>query len=517
MISPSFSWRNVDGVDFTTAMKDQTPILSCESFAFVAAVETMVQYQVGFPFECDLSEAHLFFWSGGNVNWGSYPEDNADFLKDYGVPDEACWPYPNVKYQFPLNTTSDDWMNRTVKITSWGHLSNNQESIKQAIIDHGPVIAIFQIFEDFMMYRRGIYQHRWGKSLGPHVVAIVGYNDDPGYWICKNSWGTKWGEQGWFKIKYGECLIENYIIYITGVTGNFPIIYVDDDNSGGPWDGTKDHPYQTIQQGIDNTYDRYMVYVFNGSYQENIVINKSIRLIGEQPHTTIIDGGSADEVVLILNENVTVSGFTIQHSGNNIFDAGIEVRTGIIDGNTHIENNIIQNNTIGIYFYGSSKNFIQGNTITQNSKGILMLYSSGNTIQANQISYNDRYGIQSDWSQSTFQQNVITHNQYCGIFLNADSNKNKITDYNLISQNGIGIAIADSHMTLISKNNIYENTIPARFSNSILNIWRRNCWDERLRLRPKLIFGKIGNNRIPWAQIDLRPARRPYELPQITI
>ena len=94
VLPSSFDWRNVNGVDYTTPIRNQQGIPSCESFALVGAVETMVQIKVGFPFNCDLSEAHLFFWSHGNLIWGSYPENDTNFLVNYGVPDEACWPYP---------------------------------------------------------------------------------------------------------------------------------------------------------------------------------------------------------------------------------------------------------------------------------------------------------------------------------------------------------------------------------------------------------------------------------------
>ena len=104
-LPPYFSWRDIDGVDFTTAIRNQAPYPSCETFAIVAAVETMVQYDVGYPFGCDLSEAHLYYFSGGNTKWGSYPENNTNFLQKYGIPDESCWPYPDENYQYPLNTT----------------------------------------------------------------------------------------------------------------------------------------------------------------------------------------------------------------------------------------------------------------------------------------------------------------------------------------------------------------------------------------------------------------------------
>ena len=184
-----FSWRNIEGVDFTTPIRNQAPFPSCETFAIVAAIETMVQYKIGYPFGCDLSEAHLYFFSGGNTDWGSYPENDTQFLKDYGVPDEACWPYPKENYQYPLNTTSPDWKNRTVKISDWYYLPEDPNAIKTALVTNGPVPTYFQIFRDFIYHKKGIYRHRWGEVFGIHYITIVGYNDNPGYWICKNSWG----------------------------------------------------------------------------------------------------------------------------------------------------------------------------------------------------------------------------------------------------------------------------------------------------------------------------------------
>jgi len=187
-----FSWRDIDGIDFTTPIRNQVRLPSCETFAITAAVETMVQYKVGYPFGCDLSEAHLYFFSGGNTDWGSFPENDTNFLKKYGIPDESCWPYPKDNFQYPLNTTSHDWKNRTVKIANWSYLPEDINAIKSALVNNGPVPTYFQVFEDFVHYKDGIYRHRWGKYSGIHYVCIVGYNDEPGYWIVKNSWGPKY-------------------------------------------------------------------------------------------------------------------------------------------------------------------------------------------------------------------------------------------------------------------------------------------------------------------------------------
>ncbi len=101
-LPPVFSWRNIDGVDYTTSVKDQRPAPTCEAYALVAALETLVQYQVGYPFDCDLSEAHLFFYPGGTADWGVNVTYAADYLIDQGVPDEGCFPDPHRPFDFPF-------------------------------------------------------------------------------------------------------------------------------------------------------------------------------------------------------------------------------------------------------------------------------------------------------------------------------------------------------------------------------------------------------------------------------
>ena len=92
-------------------------------------------------------------------------------------------------------------------------------------------------------------------------------------------------------------------------------IYVDDDNMGGPWDGTTENPYQHIQDGIDTASDDDTVYVYSGIYYENVVVAKSIELIGEGRDTTIVDGNETAFVIKIYADSVTLCNFTVQNSG----------------------------------------------------------------------------------------------------------------------------------------------------------------------------------------------------------
>jgi len=507
----NFSWRDIDGVDYTTSIRNQAPWPSCETFALVAAVETMVQYKVGYPFGCDLSEAHLYFFSGGNLDWGSYPENDSNFLVEYGVPDEACWPYPKEVKVYPLNTTSPDWQNRTVKITNWSYLPEDPIAIKHAIVNNGPVPTYFHVYGDFYQHKKGIYRHRWGKSMGPHYIAIVGYNDDPGYWICKNSWGPRVNDNGWFNIAYGECEIEKKSFLLEGVDGQFPILYVDDDNKAGPWNGTLEYPYQNISDAIDNAIVGYTIFVFNGTYNENVVINKTINLDGENKSNTIINGSGIGDVIVVAAPGVRVSEFTVQNSGTSLFDAGI--KTLSLDSYVTIKNNIIQNSDIGIflnYAYEESSNVVKDNLIRNNRQGIYVHWANNNNIENNVIQNNNGEGIEMVRCRDGFiVNNLIIDNDGVGIYLRGSSDKNNIQK-NEIRNNSIGVKIENSHKNFVNKNNLIDNDQQACFNNSHLNRWRRNYWNDWERIIPRKIKGTIGPRKFPWRNFDWFPVKKPH-------
>jgi C1A family cysteine protease len=95
--------------------------------------------------------------------------------------------------------------------TAWyTDLTNKVSDIKNWISTKGHVCASFIVYEDFYSYKSGVYKYVTGAKLGGHCVTIVGYNDNPGYWICKNSWDKGWGEQGFFRIAYGQCGIDSW-------------------------------------------------------------------------------------------------------------------------------------------------------------------------------------------------------------------------------------------------------------------------------------------------------------------
>lgn len=69
---------------------------------------------------------------------------------------------------------------------------------------NGPMMVGFTVYEDFMTYSSGVYQHVTGGVAGGHAVKLIGWGNDAGglYWVCQNQWGTTWGNSGYFNIRY---------------------------------------------------------------------------------------------------------------------------------------------------------------------------------------------------------------------------------------------------------------------------------------------------------------------------
>ena len=219
-VPQEFDWRNVDGIDWTTSIKSQGSCGSCVAFAVIGALETVVNIEIDKSIKCDLSEAHLFFCGGGGCDSGWYTSDAIGYLKGNGVSDETCFPYK--PYDMSCTQKCSNWQSRAVKISKGSFITPSTSNIKNAIILYGPVITSMKVYDDFHSYRGGVYEHVTGDFDGWHCVSIVGYNHTNRYWICKNSWGTNWGENGWFRIKYGQCNIGDYAAYLSDVSGNIP-------------------------------------------------------------------------------------------------------------------------------------------------------------------------------------------------------------------------------------------------------------------------------------------------------
>ena len=231
--------------------------------------------------------------------------------------------------------------------------------------------------------------------------------------------------------------------------------------------------YKTIQEAIDapETLDGHTIFVEAGTYYENVIVNKTVSLIGENKESTIIDGNGTGTVVYITADNVTVSGFTIQRCGiiwsKFIFpEYGIRLR----GHNCNLTDNIIANNDgTGIFVEVSNDNIICGNIIVNNIGDIGDYRWGGpaygidlegdNCIVSNNLIANNSGGIFLMGVNNLIEENVIINNTYeptglppynppfrqLAFGINVARARNSIINSNVVNDNYFGIFLVLDH------------------------------------------------------------------------
>jgi hypothetical protein len=215
----TFDYRNVEGANYLTSIKDQLNCGACVAFATAATVETTLAWIKKTPNPSyNLSEAQLFFCyaesAGSNCDIGWWPDGAYHFFANNGVANLASYQY--LLPSDHCRGLSPSWRSTAAGIVNAIVLQNSNQ-MKDWISTKGPVSACLTIYDDFFLYSSGIYKHVTGDIAGAHCVSIIGFDDLNSCWICKNQWGPAWGESGYFQIGYGECGIES--IRVHGVDG----------------------------------------------------------------------------------------------------------------------------------------------------------------------------------------------------------------------------------------------------------------------------------------------------------
>jgi len=222
------------------------------------------------------------------------------------------------------------------------------------------------------------------------------------------------------------------------------LVYVDDDYNMNTSGWGYDH-FDNIQDGIDAVSNLGMIYVFNGHYYENVVVYKSIYILGVGGNV-IVDGCNAGDIFVLTNDNICINGFIILNSG--IGHSGIS--------------------TIGNYSGYSNFNYITDNTISNCTFGVNLQYSSFTIV-------NNTYFVMNDVAIFLFSShnNTIRYNHMI-------NNHEGITVYdsygNLIFENKVeygdeGICLWYSHGNQVYHNSIAYNFIRMCYDTETTNVW----------------------------------------------
>jgi len=345
-----------------------------------------------------------------------------------------------------------------------------------------------------------------------------------------------------------KLMVVGIIILLVGVS--VPSTGINVEKSNTSYDGKTlyvggDGPgnYSKIQAAIDNASGGDTVFVYNGEYHENVIVNKAISLIGMDKNQTKILGVNGD-VVDIIHNNVLIHGFTISHepdkraisciiinSNNNIirdnliFDAYYGIR---INGyNNKILTNKIKDCFILIALSHSCLNNISENIFLDSCQGIIYLaeYCDHNYISRNYINCNGFIGIRGA-HYNVFELNDIIH---CRL-ISLSSSYLAFNFYNI------------SYGNVFKKNNLHgcEEFLLKYYSyyphslfifnvltfNGRLTKFNRNYYSKFQGIRPKRILGFLEfefiindftsySIKIPYLHIDRNPKRKPYDIPVI--
>lgn len=312
------------------------------------------------------------------------------------------------------------------------------------------------------------------------------------------------------------------------------IINVDIKNKSGIEDGSKKHPYNKIQRGIDVAKSEDTVKVAAGTYKENITIGKSLTLQGESKDTTIINGGGSGNVIYITANHVAISKLKVTKGDYGIYLVPnwsihhITIKDVIISSNAKIafiaphsggshiiEDCIISNNGGCSYAHQFRNSIIRNCNIFGNGSGLSVAWGSGTLITGNKIHNNAGSGISLDSMTNTVvERNKIHHND-TGVHIAYVGRNNTIRE-NTFTHNKVGINMGEPYVrgNKIYHNNLIKNTVQANDKQND-NIWDDgypsggNYWSDYKGIDDRSSGRRsgdgIGDTKIPHLGMDNYP------------
>jgi cathepsin X len=166
--------------------------------------------------------------AGGSCNGGD-PSGVYDYAYNNGIPDDSCEQYVAKNLDTyscepidicrdchgpPPNEGEAPDMKNCFAVPYKKYYASNYygfsgaSKMKAELYQNGPISCGISVTDNFELYKGGIYSEKVSWPMINHEISVVGYGHDDAtnvdYWIGRNSWGTYWGERGFFRIKMGS-------------------------------------------------------------------------------------------------------------------------------------------------------------------------------------------------------------------------------------------------------------------------------------------------------------------------
>lgn len=202
MLPPELDWSK-----FVTPVKDQGRCGSCVVFATTAALESAILVQEKGIHDVSEQYGLSCLLPSTLCDTGMQIGDYFKLLNQKGATQELS--------QYPYIASFGDCGAITKFITEYNFpykiatfqkvVISSVNNLKSALYEYGPLVAAFRVYPSFSNYKKGLYRPFAGEILrGGHAVLVVGYSDKIGGFLVKNSWGTSWGDKGFFWIAYDQ-------------------------------------------------------------------------------------------------------------------------------------------------------------------------------------------------------------------------------------------------------------------------------------------------------------------------
>lgn len=250
-----WDWRDRHGRNWISPIANQGACGSCWAFASTGAVEAMVNVFFNQQINPDLAEQDVLSCSGGGTCSGGYPSKALDYIASSGVVDEVTFPYSQSDLPCTDKGTSPNQLIKIAGRTPFASTEypRTEDDLKRMLIEMGPVsgglydwshamvLVGYKVVKegDIFFYRDLSLQRYWKEILAgdPLIGKTV--------WIFKNSWGERFGDQGYV---YVETPISNIgwthgiKTPVTSLVQNYTVVFEDRDGDGYYWWGLGPKP-----------------------------------------------------------------------------------------------------------------------------------------------------------------------------------------------------------------------------------------------------------------------------------
>ena len=221
-------WPNCESI---RDIRNQSKCGSCWAFSSATVFSDRLCIASGQKIQTRLAPQDVLSccFSCGNGCKGGFPNAAWFYFVNHGLvsgndfgQDGMCQPYTITNRPEPNQTFTTPQCKRTCEngknyledkvYAKNAYILTGEAQFKAEISTNGPIVASFTTYEDYYVYKSGIYSHQTGKARGGHAVRIVGYGEENGvkYWTIANTSGDRFGENGYVRIRRGtnECGIE---------------------------------------------------------------------------------------------------------------------------------------------------------------------------------------------------------------------------------------------------------------------------------------------------------------------